>query len=95
MSKLKYVGCDTLLLYDIYRPHERYNRVIKVKLNEILGQSGRSFYWLSKESGISYNTLWRLKNGKAKGINFDTLESLCRALKCAPGDILEITGMKK
>jgi putative transcriptional regulator len=30
-----------------------------------------------------------LKTGKAKGLRFDTLEAICRALKCQPGDILE------
>lgn len=30
-----------------------------------------------------------LKTGKAKGIRFDSLEAICRALKCQPGDILE------
>lgn len=30
-----------------------------------------------------------LKTGKAKGIRFDTLEAICRALNCVPGDILE------
>lgn len=35
-------------------------------------------------------TLWRLKKGQAKGINFDTLESICCALSCKPGDALTI-----
>lgn len=30
-----------------------------------------------------------LKTGKAKGIRFDTLEAICKALKCQPGDIME------
>lgn len=32
-----------------------------------------------------------LKTGKAKGIRFDTLEAICKALHCQPGDILEFT----
>ena len=32
-----------------------------------------------------------LKTGKAKGIRFDTLEAICKALDCQPGDILEFT----
>jgi putative transcriptional regulator len=34
--------------------------------------------------------LWRLKKGKALGINFDTLEKICRALQCQPGEIIRL-----
>jgi putative transcriptional regulator len=63
---------------------------IEIPLDRILDERGRSFYWLAKETGISYTTLWRLKSGKALGINFATLEKICEALNCAPGDILTI-----
>lgn len=64
---------------------------IDVRIDELLEKRGRSFYWLSKNSGISYSTLWRLKKGKAMGINFVTLEKLCGALECKPGDLLKIS----
>jgi putative transcriptional regulator len=64
--------------------------VIGIRINELLEERGRTFYWLAKETGISHTTLWRLKKGKALGINFDTLESICRALDCQPGDILRM-----
>jgi putative transcriptional regulator len=63
---------------------------IKISLDLLLRKRGRSFYWLSKQPGISHTTLWRLKKGKALGINFVTLEMICRALECLPGDILQI-----
>src|SRR5881397_3580458 len=63
---------------------------IEVRIDELLGKQGRSFYWLSKETGISYTTLWRLKKGKALGINFATLVKLCQALKCQPGDVIKV-----
>jgi len=63
---------------------------IEIPLDRILAEQGRSFYWLAKETGISYTTLWRLKSGKALGINFATLEKICEALDCAPGDVLTI-----
>jgi putative transcriptional regulator len=50
---------------------------------------------LSKETGISHTTLWRLKKGKALGINFDTLEKICRGLNCQPGDVLRLANSKK
>jgi putative transcriptional regulator len=50
---------------------------------------------LAKETGISHTTLWRLKKGKALGINFVTLEKICRGLNCQPGDVLGLANEKK
>ncbi|HEY8560359.1 MAG TPA: helix-turn-helix domain-containing protein [Pyrinomonadaceae bacterium] len=63
---------------------------IEVRIDELLNERGRSFYWLSKQTQISHTTLWRLKKGKALGINFATLEKICEALECAPGDVLKL-----
>jgi putative transcriptional regulator len=69
--------------------------MIEVHIDDLLEKRARSFYWLSKQTGISYSTLWRLKKGKALGINFVTLEKLCAALECEPGNLLKITTEKK
>jgi putative transcriptional regulator len=69
--------------------------MIEVRLDELLSQRGRTFYWLAKETGISHTTLWRLKKEKALGINFATLENICRALSCQPGDVLSFRNKKK
>lgn len=69
--------------------------MIEIRVDELLDDYGRTFYWLSKETGISHTTLWRLKKGKALGINFDTLEKLCGALKCQPGDVLSLAKDRK
>lgn len=61
--------------------------MIEVRIGQLLKARGRTFYWLAKETGISHTTLWRLKKGKALGINFITLEKLSEALDCQPGDI--------
>lgn len=50
----------------------------KMKLNE-----------LSDAVGISIQNLSVLKTGKARAIRFSTLDKLCRALQCTPGDLLE------
>ncbi len=44
---------------------------------------------LAEKVGISATNLSILKTGKAKAVRFSTLEALCRALDCQPGDILE------
>jgi putative transcriptional regulator len=68
--------------------------MIVPRLDKLLANEKRSFYWLAKETGISHTTLWRLKKGKAVGINFDTLEKICRAVRCQPGDVLFLTNDK-
>ena len=68
--------------------------MIVPRLDKLLANQKRSFYWLAKETGLSHTTLWRLKKGKAVGINFDTLEKICRALRCQPGDVLLLTNNK-
>lgn len=68
---------------------------IEVWIDDLLEKQGRSYYWLSKQTGIGYTTLWRLKKGKALGINFVTLEKICQTLECQPGDILKLGSEKK
>ncbi|AEM71727.1 MULTISPECIES: helix-turn-helix transcriptional regulator [Flavobacteriaceae] len=44
---------------------------------------------LAEEIGITPANLSILKNGKAKGVRFETLEAICKALDCKPGDIID------
>lgn len=69
--------------------------MIEIQVDQLLARQGRTFYWLAKETGISHTTLWRLKKGKALGINFDTLEKICAALACQPGDVLAVSNRPK
>lgn len=69
--------------------------MIEVRVDELLNKRERSFYWLAKETGMSHTTLWRLKKGRARGISFETLEKICSALDCQPGDVLRLVSKKK
>ena len=69
--------------------------MIRIRIDGLLKEHSRTFYWLAKTTGISHTTLWRLKKDKALGINFITLEKLCEALHCQPGDLLSFTNHKK
>jgi len=69
--------------------------MIEIRVDKLLKTRSRSFYWLAKQTGISHTTLWRLKKAKALGINFDTLEKLCKVLECQPGDVLVHVNGKK
>ena len=68
--------------------------MIVPRLDKLLAKEKRTFYWLAKQTGVSHTTLWRLKKGKAVGINFETLEKICRALRCHPGDVLLLSNEK-
>jgi putative transcriptional regulator len=69
--------------------------LIEIRIDELLEERSRTFYWLAKETGISHSTLWRLKKGKSVGINFATLERICQMLSCQPGDVLKLVSAKQ
>jgi putative transcriptional regulator len=60
-----------------------------VHLDVMLARRKMSMTKLSEKVGITMANLSILKNGKAKAIRFSTLEAICKALDCQPGDILE------
>lgn len=62
---------------------------IRVNLDVMLARRKMSVTELSERMGITMANLSVLKNGKAKAIRFSTLQGICRALECQPGDILE------
>ena len=62
---------------------------IKINLDEIMKRDNKSLTELAGEIDITLANLSILKNNKAKAVRFTTLEALCRALDCQPGDILE------
>ncbi|MCL1630765.1 helix-turn-helix transcriptional regulator [Sporolactobacillus sp. CPB3-1] len=62
---------------------------IIIHLDVMLAKRKMSVTELSEKVGLTMANLSILKNGKAKAIRFSTLEGICRALNCQPGDILE------
>ncbi|WP_207424128.1 helix-turn-helix domain-containing protein [Desertivirga brevis] len=64
---------------------------IVVNLDVIMAKKKMSLNDLSKKVGVTTVNLSILKTGKAKGVRFDTLAGICKALDCQPGDILEFT----
>ena len=60
-----------------------------INLDVMLARRKMSVTELSEKVGITMANLSILKNGKAKAIRFSTLEAICKALDCQPGDILE------
>ena len=60
-----------------------------VNLDVMLARRKMSVTELSEKVGITMANISILKNGKARAIRFSTLEAICKALDCQPGDILE------
>lgn len=62
---------------------------IIVNLDVMMARRKMSLNELSDKVGLTLSNLSILKTGKAKAVRFSTLESICQALDCQPGDILE------
>jgi putative transcriptional regulator len=63
--------------------------MIVVNLDMMLAKRHMTLTQLSETVGLTLANLSVLKTGKAKAVRFSTLDALCKALNCQPGDILE------
>lgn len=64
---------------------------IIINIDVMLAKRKMSVTELSERVGITMANISVLKNGKAKAVKISTLNSICKALDCQPGDILEYT----
>ena len=64
---------------------------IIINLDVMMAKRKMSLNDLSEKVGITLSNLSILKNGKAKAIRFETLNAICKALGCKPGDIIDYT----
>jgi len=63
--------------------------MIIIRLDVMLAKRKMSVTELSERVGITMANISILKNGKAKAIKLETLNKICQALECQPGDLLE------
>lgn len=92
-----YIEIRAYLCYNVYSGKEGlyYNspgKELKMslsyeKLFALMKEKGLSTYKIRKENIISQSALYALKNGKS--VTTETIEKLCKALNCQPGDIME------
>jgi putative transcriptional regulator len=61
---------------------------VRVHLDEVLAERDTTLTELSAQVGSTLANLSILKTGNARAVRFSTLEALCRALDCQPGDLL-------
>ena len=64
---------------------------IVVKLDDLLHERRMTLTQLAERIDITLANLSILKTGKARAIRFSTLEAICKALECQPGDLLQFT----
>lgn len=62
---------------------------IILRLDRVMADRKMSLNELSERVGVANVNLSKLKNGKVSAVRFSTLEAICEALDCQPGDILE------
>lgn len=63
--------------------------MIVINVDVMMAKRKMSLKELSEKVGITNANMSVLKTGKAKGVKFSTLNEICKALDCQPGDILE------
>lgn len=63
--------------------------MIVMRIDVMLAKRKMSVTELSEKVGITLANISILKNGHAKAVKLDTLDKICRALQCQPGDLLE------
>ena len=66
--------------------------MIRTRLDYLLLDHRMKLTDLAEATGIALNNLSILKNNKARAIRFSTLEAICKALRCTPGDLLQYEG---
>jgi putative transcriptional regulator len=60
--------------------------MIKLQINELLVD--RSHYWLAQTTHIAHSTIRNLASHRSQGLKYATLDKLCDAFNCQPGDLL-------
>ena len=64
--------------------------MLKNNLSAIMGAKRLKIYELEKISGISRSTITRLYYNQTNTVSFNTIENICKALNCTPGDLFEV-----
>jgi putative transcriptional regulator len=69
--------------------------MIRIRLEKLLKQRGWTAYRLTQESGIHPSVISKYRHSEVKEISLETLDALCKALKCKAGDLIEYVADRK
>lgn len=61
--------------------------MVYLRVKEILKEQGKTKYWLVKQMEANYKVVSDMIEGETISIRFDTIDKLCKILKCQPGDL--------
>jgi len=61
--------------------------MLKLRVEELLEERGKTKYWLYKQLGMSYQNFTRMITNKTKSIRYEYIETLCQILECTPNDL--------
>jgi DNA-binding Xre family transcriptional regulator len=61
--------------------------MVRIVLDEVLAEKGRTRYWLAKNSGLSHTVIYRYAHGLADGIKLKHMDAMVLALGCSVGDL--------
>ena len=64
--------------------------MVKLNILNLLEKKGKTKYWLYNQKGMSYQNFNNMVSNKTKGIKFETIETLCLILECAPGELFSL-----
>jgi len=76
-------------------PYSHTRQENGLQLNDVLAEREQTLYWLWKQTGIRWATIWQLGNGEVSRLSLDVLDRVCEALECQPGDLLVRVESKK
>ena len=69
--------------------------MIKINIEELLKQNGKSKYWLCQKMNMTSRNLNRIIRGETTSISFKYIEEFCKHLNCQPGELIEIVSNNK
>ena len=62
--------------------------MVRLRLNELLEEHQVTLYWLAEQPGLKYPTLRKIARGETKGVDFNTLDLICKHLKCKLSELI-------
>ena len=62
--------------------------MVHLRLKELLEEREVTLYWLGEQPGLKYPTLRKIFRGETKGVDFNTLDLICRHLKCKLSELI-------
>ena len=63
--------------------------MLKLRVNEILKEQGKTKYWLNKNLGMSYDNLCKMVNNQTKSISYTNIEAMCMLFGVTPNELFE------